>query len=79
MIGNICFDSVLARDSIIMKGGLKKLIKLLYNIKDKILSMHCCWAISNLCRGDPLPTHDHVKKAIAVLCRVIATDNITDK
>lgn len=31
------------------------------------------WALSNLCRGSPLPKYDDVKGAIIPLCKVMKT------
>lgn len=40
---------------------------------------HGAWALSNLCRGTPLPKYESVKLAIPLLCYLIAEDKINDK
>jgi hypothetical protein len=63
-----------------MEGGLMNLVSIMDKITDKPKIMNSCyWAISNLCRGIPLPKHDHIKSAIPLLCGAIATDKLTDK
>jgi hypothetical protein len=80
VIGNISLDSVFGRDSIIMEGVLKKPIQFIDKITDKILTLHYCWAISNLCRKDPLSRYMITSKlAITALLRVIDTEMITAK
>lgn len=55
-IGNISSDSVVYRDNILKAGGLNSLIHIVDNPQtDDLLVKHGCWAISNLCRGSPLP------------------------
>ncbi len=49
------------------------------NANDDALVKHGCWALSNLCRGSPLPKFDLVKIAIPVLCRSIANGRLVDK
>ena len=35
--------------------GLKPLVNILLNTQDKKIIKHGSWALSNLCRGRPLP------------------------
>ena len=77
-IGNIASDKSLYRDMIIREGGVNNIVAIVEGSKDETLVKHGCWALSNLCRGDPLPKYALVKAAIAVLCRVLAT-KLTDK
>lgn len=46
---------------------------------DETLIKHGCWALSNLCRGSPLPKYDFVKSAIPVLCKAIASQRLVDR
>jgi hypothetical protein len=78
-IGNISSDCVFYRDNIIRAGGLVNLVQVMDKLTDETLIKHCCWALSNLCRGSPLPKYDYVKLAIPVLCRTIAAGKLTDK
>ena len=43
------------RDNILQKGGMAKLIKLVDRTNSKNVINRAAWAISNLCRGTPLP------------------------
>jgi hypothetical protein len=78
-IGNISSDCVFYRDNIIRAGGLINLVQVMEKLTDEALIKHCCWALSNLCRGSPLPKYDLIKLAIPVLCRAIASGKLTDK
>lgn len=71
-IGNISSDSVFYRDQIIRAGGLTNLVYVVQRVTDEVLIKHCCWALSNLCRGSPLPKYDSIKMAIPLLCKLIA-------
>jgi hypothetical protein len=78
-IGNISSDCVFYRDNIIRAGGLINLVEATKRLADEGLIKHCCWALSNLCRGSPLPKYDHIKHAIPILCQAIAHGKINDK
>jgi hypothetical protein len=78
-IGNISSDCVFYRDNIIKAGGLNNLVTVINRITDESLIKHCCWALSNLCRGSPLPKYENVRSAIPILCRAIATGQLNDK
>lgn len=78
-IGNISSDCIFYRDTIIRAGGLHNLVEVVDKTQEETLIKHGCWALSNLCRGSPLPKYDFVKSAIPVLCRTIATGRLTDK
>jgi len=77
-LGNIASDNIFNRDSIIRSGGLNNLVEVYYRLEDDTLIEYCCWAISNLCRGSPLPKYSQVTEAIPVLCKAIATSKIKD-
>lgn len=78
-IGNISSDCVFYRDTIIRSGGLVNLVEVTKKLTDETLIKHCCWALSNLCRGSPLPKYDNIKHAIPVLCHMIAQGKLNDK
>lgn len=78
-IGNISSDCVFYRDTIIRAGGLVNLVDATKRLSDEALIKHCCWALSNLCRGNPLPKYDSIKYAIPILCAAIAQGKINDK
>ena len=78
-IGNISSDCIFYRDTIIRAGGLQNLVEVVNRTNDDTLVKHGCWALSNLCRGSPLPKYDLVKAAIPVLCQAIACGRLTDR
>ncbi len=69
-IGNISSDCTFYRDSILREGGLINLIKIVQNpsIKDQHIIQQTAWAMTNLCRGTPLPKYEYIKAAIPILC-----------
>ena len=69
-MGNITLDSCEFRDKILNCGGIKPLIKILQITDDKNTIKHGTWALSNLCRGKPLPYFEQVKEAIPILASV---------
>lgn len=74
-MGNIAGDSSEFRDMILNCGGLKPLIHIIENSENKNTIKHGTWAISNLCRGKPLPDFELVKDAIPILARVIMKED----
>jgi importin subunit alpha-1 len=64
---------------IIRAGGLINLVGVVGNSNDPTLVKHGCWALSNLCRGTPLPKYDNVKLGIPALCKAIASGRLLDK
>jgi len=74
-LGNISGDSATYRDMVLKCGGLEPLIKIIAETKNKTTIKHGTWALSNLCRGRPLPAFNYVYKAVAPLCRVIMEEN----
>jgi hypothetical protein len=77
-IGNIGGDSIKFRDLIIQKGGLAALIKLAEKSSNKNIIKRAAWAISNLCRGTPLPKFDAIKFAIPTLAKIILSQVLAD-
>lgn len=54
-IGNISGDCSVYRDMILKCDGLRPLVHILLNTNDRKTIKHGSWALSNLCRGRPLP------------------------
>lgn len=74
-IGNIAGDSPQNRDLVLREGGLLNLSELVINSMNKNIIKHGTWAISNLCRGKPLPSFEYTKAAIPVLVKMQATES----
>ncbi len=55
-------------------GGLKPLIDIVERSNHKVIIKHGTWAISNLCRGRPLPDLELVSPATEILARVIQVE-----
>lgn len=60
-LGNIATDSVASRDSIIKQGGIENIIGVIKTTKNNYIYNHSLWALSNLCRGHPLPKYKYIK------------------
>jgi importin subunit alpha-6/7 len=56
-VGNLSGDCVKYRDLLLKAGAMEPLVKIANSTKDKNLIRHTAWAISNLCRGNPLPKY----------------------
>lgn len=56
---------------ILKSGGLDPLIRIIENTNNKATIKHGTWALSNLCRGRPLPEFYLVKNALPVLAKVM--------
>lgn len=77
-MGNIGGDSVRFRDAILQKKGMEGLIKLAEKSTQKTILRRAAWAISNLCRGTPLPKFDLIKNGIAILAKTIMSQILDD-
>jgi hypothetical protein len=78
-IGNISSDCTQFRDFIIEAGGIDSLVKFVG--RDKLNSHtlnECCWSLSNLCRGNPIPDYRLVQPAVDTLCSLLAEEKIKD-
>lgn len=78
-IGNIASDSSFHRDTIIRHGGIQNMIFAIKSINDSCLIEHSAWALSNMCRGQPLPSYELIKEGIPVLVDLISRGFIKDK
>lgn len=56
-IGNLAGDSPNIRDKVIDEGGVDAVIHFINNTTNQNNLTQAAWALSNLCRGDPLPNH----------------------
>jgi hypothetical protein len=63
---------------ILKSKGMDHLIKIVMESTHKATIKHGTWAISNLCRGRPLPKFEYTKNAIPVLCKVIKEETDTE-
>lgn len=70
-LGNIAGDCAVYRDLILKFNGLEPLIKIIETTSNKNTVKHGTWALSNLCRGRPLPKFELVKNAIPTLAKVL--------
>jgi hypothetical protein len=77
-LGNIAGDSTKYRDILLLKGAMPAFIKLAERSKQKCIIKRTAWAISNLCRGSPLPKYEAVRQGIATLARIILSDVLAD-
>lgn len=77
-IGNIAGDSATFRDLILKYSGLEPLLAIVNSTQNKGIIKHGTWAISNLCRGKPLPKLELVEKAIPTLSAVIQKESDPD-
>ena len=77
-LGNIAGDSPNFRDLILAHKGLKPLIAILSTTEDPQMIKNGTWAISNLCRGRPLPEIKFVEEAIPILCQVLKRETDPD-
>jgi importin subunit alpha-1 len=46
-------------------------VHLINNTKCKKTLVQGAWALSNLCRGHPLPDYEKIEKAIPILCKIV--------
>jgi len=74
-IGNIAGDCASYRDLILKGGGLDSLVAILSNTKVQNTIKHGTWALSNLCRSQPLPRFELVTNAIPILGQIIKTQS----
>ena len=78
-MGNIAGDTAANRDRILDTGVLHALLRVVDhpNATENIIK-HGTWAISNLCRGRPLPDLEKVRIAIPTLCKIIYSQTDPD-
>lgn len=77
-IGNIASDNAQFRDMILKNPGLNPLLELVNKVTSKELIKFGTWAISNLCRGRPLPYSQLVESAIPTLSMIFQREKEID-
>jgi hypothetical protein len=77
-IGNLAVDNISYRDEILQKGGIDALMKIvnkaINHTKNTTIAINSVWAITNLCRGNLLPSEQLIKNACqlcGLLCNTI--------
>jgi importin subunit alpha-1 len=60
---------------ILRANGIEPLIKIVMNSNNKNTIKHGSWALSNLCRGRPLPNFKYTAPAIPVFCKVLKEES----
>jgi len=73
-LGNIAGDSSQFRDIILNQNGVELLVNALKNDSNVSLRRNGVWALSNLCRGKPLPNLSLIKGAIPFFADVLKND-----
>lgn len=59
-IGNLAGDSPSIRDKVIEEGGVDAVINFINNTTNRTNLIQAAWALSNLCRGQPLPEYHKI-------------------
>ena len=77
-LGNITGDCPALRDVVLGAGGLGPLIMNVTNPANDALLRNCTWALSNFCRGKPLPPLPAVSPAVPVLSGLLAVTKDKD-
>ena len=78
-MGNIAGDSTAYRDRVLANGALQPLLKVVEHPQaTENVIKHGIWAISNLCRGRPLPDLKKVRSAIPTLCKIMYSQTDPD-
>lgn len=72
-LGNLSQATVRSRDLIIRKGGLVQIARLAENQSGDMFS-HCCWALANLCNGNPAPRFPLIKSALPIICEGVRAE-----
>jgi len=70
-IGNIAGDCAAYRDMILKCGGLDPLVNILSTSSSFNTIKHGSWALSNLCRGRPIPKFELVSNSIPVFAQIL--------
>lgn len=78
-IGNIATDTTLSRNAIIRQGGIENMIFATQNAPNEYIFNHCIWALSNICRGSPLPEYKNIKTALFFLVETLVSEKISDE
>ncbi len=77
-VGNLAGDSPGLRDQLIDSGGVDAVIHFINNTENRNNLIQAVWALSNICRGTPLPDYTKISKAVPVMCKIVSL-NILDE
>lgn len=77
-LGNIAGDCNTFRDRLLEYGALLPLVEVVQNTDKPNILKHGIWAISNLCRGRPLPPFELVNPALYVFAKAIEVTKDAD-
>lgn len=70
-LGNIAGDSPDCRDYVLNNGVLPPLIQIITQAPKISILRNATWALSNLCRGKPIPKFEQVSPALPVLSQLL--------
>lgn len=73
-IGNLAADNARFRDLVLKHSGIESLLKVCNAPKRRSTYLNAIWAITNLCRGSPLPTHVLVDTALSFLAKQVKSN-----
>jgi len=73
-LGNIAGDSPQFRDKILNQSGVELLVNALKNAPNVSLKRNGAWALSNFCRGKPLPSYSLVCGAIPFFADLLKSE-----
>lgn len=76
-LGNIAGDCTFCRDTVIMKGGVECITRLVEQSSIPREVQLGCWVLSNLCRGETPPKYDLIKGALPVLASTVVKGTLT--
>ena len=57
----------MVRDKILKLNCIDKIVCILKSADRVQLAKNCAWALSNFCRGKPVPDYEHVKPVILMI------------
>jgi len=75
LFGNISGDSAHFRDVILKAGAFEPMLRIVDSTNNKSMIKQGTWAISNLCRGVPLPDFKYVICAIPTFVRIVEEES----
>ena len=56
---------------ILENGSLSLIVNIIYKTKNRDVMKIGCWAISNLCRGNPGINKKYIKEPFHLFCKII--------
>jgi hypothetical protein len=70
-LGNIAGDCSNCRNTVISKGGIECVVRIITNSDSPTMTEIGIWVLSNLSSGDPAPSHDLVHSALPVIAQAV--------